>query len=638
MKQYYIKISIWFWLFTGTFFYLIHQTQAADQWISFEGANGAGNGKHIVLVTGDEEYRSEESMPQLAKILALRHGFKCTVLFAIDRKDGTINPYQSDNIPGLDLLQSADLMIIFIRFRDLPDEQMKCIVDYTNSGKPMIGIRPTVAAFKIDDNSKTYIRYDYRYKGNDFYGGFGRQILGETWIKHYGSHQVESTRGHIAEGMEQHPIVKGCRDIWGPSDVYGITTLNGDCQPLIMGQVLTGMNPNDPPNSDKELVPVAWAKTYTGAKGKESRVFTSTMGHGDDFKNEGFRRLIVNACYWGLGMEKDIPEKSNVDLIGEYNPNPIGFNGHKTGVKPSDHKLPPKISWSDITSPIIFQGDSKFAYRDPAVVYHNQTFYLYFTLSESTADGGYYNMTAYSKSRDLIHWTFPRTITPRDRDLNYSSPGNIIRFDNQWLICLQTYPTPNLEKWGNQTSRIWIMRSNDLEQWSQPELLAVKGADIPVEDMGRMIDPYLFQDADGKWWCFYKQNGVSLSYSYDLKNWTYAGHRKAGENVTVLKDYEEFIMFHSPQNGIGVKRSQNIEQWGDDVQLITLGQKQWPWAQGRLTAATVVDLRDNPTIGKCVMFFHGSSKDGLKAIGAHGYASMGMAWSDDLVNWDWPGK
>src|SRR5438045_9488570 len=81
-------------------------------WVVYDGFDGSGKGKHIVLVSGDEEYRSEEALPQLAKILATHHGFKCTVLFAIDPKDGTINPDKKDNIPGLEALKTADLMVI----------------------------------------------------------------------------------------------------------------------------------------------------------------------------------------------------------------------------------------------------------------------------------------------------------------------------------------------------------------------------------------------------------------------------------------------------------------------------------------------------------------------------------------------
>jgi hypothetical protein len=291
-----------------------------------------------VLIAGDDEYRSEEVIPQLAKILAVRHGFKCTVLFAINQQTGEIDPATLDNIPGLEALPSADLMILFLRFRELPDEQMKRIIDYTDSGKPIIGLRTSTHAFRYAKNKDSpYAKYSFGDKA--FQGGFGRQVLGETWAGHFGAHQKESTRGLIAKGMENHPIVRGIEDIWGPSDVYTITTLTGDSQPLIMGQVLKGMDPKDPPNADKKLTPVAWTKTYTGAQGKASRIFNTTMGHAGDLQSEGFRRLLVNAAYWCMGMENKIPAKSNVDIVGQYNPTPIGAGKHKKGVKPEDHKM-----------------------------------------------------------------------------------------------------------------------------------------------------------------------------------------------------------------------------------------------------------------------------------------------------------
>src|SRR5262245_8543737 len=113
---------------------------AADPWVVYEGTAGPGKGKHIVLVSGDEEYRSEEALPQLGKILATHHGFNCTVLFAIDKDTGEINPKINNNIPGLEALKTADLMIIATRFRNLPDDQMKHIVDYVEDGKPIIGM------------------------------------------------------------------------------------------------------------------------------------------------------------------------------------------------------------------------------------------------------------------------------------------------------------------------------------------------------------------------------------------------------------------------------------------------------------------------------------------------------------------
>ena len=298
-----------------------------------------------------------------------------------------------------------------------------------------------------------------------------------------------------------------------------------------------------------------------------------------------------------------------------------------------------EFDFKNIKSPIVFKGDYKFAFRDPAVVYHNDKFHLFFTLVERASDSGMYLFTAYSFSEDLVHWSFPRKLTPKDRNLNYSSPGNIVKFNNEWIMCLQTYPTPNYETWGNATSRIWVMRSKDLVDWTEPEILMVKGDEIPVSEMGRMIDPYLLEDGlePGKWWCYYKQNGVSMSYSYDLTKWIFVGSANSGENVTVLYKEGQYILFHSPENGIGIKKSKSPVEWGNDEMLITLGQENWPWAQRRLTAATVIDLTYNQKFGKYIMFFHGSSMEGAKPVyNAHNNASLGIAWSADLENWEWP--
>jgi type 1 glutamine amidotransferase len=312
---------------------------AGDPWLTVEGSHGPASGKHIVLISGDEEYRSEEALPQLAKILAKHHGFKCTVLFAIDPADGKIDPNRRDNIPGLEALKTADLMVIFTRFRDLPDEQMKYIADYVESGRPILGMRTATHAFNIKDG-KSYARYTWNSKKWD--GGFGRQVLGETWISHHGQHGRQSTRGVIPKAMEGHPILRGIRDgdIWGPTDVYGVRLpLPPDSQPLVLGQVLEGMRSDASPTPGKQndpMMPVAWIKTFTGERGKTGRVFTSTMGASQDLVSEGFRRLLVNGCYWAVGMEDKIPSRSTVDLVGEYKPRPFGFGGFTKGVKPSD--------------------------------------------------------------------------------------------------------------------------------------------------------------------------------------------------------------------------------------------------------------------------------------------------------------
>lgn len=148
---------------------------------------------------------------------------------------------------------------------------------------------------------------------------------------------MESTRCVAADNAAGHPILRGIpKSFWIPDDVYGISTLHGDSIPILLGQPLVGWKNDDMPHPDKKPVPIAWTKSYTGGAGKAARVFTTTMGHGDVFKIEEFRRLIANACYWALGMEGRIDEKSKVDLVGSYNPGPAGGNGLKKGIKPSD--------------------------------------------------------------------------------------------------------------------------------------------------------------------------------------------------------------------------------------------------------------------------------------------------------------
>jgi len=314
----------------------------AQDRLTFPGKAGPGKGKRIVLISGDEEYRSEQALPQLARILSERHGFDCTVLFAIDPETGTVNPARLDNIPGLEALQSADLMILFTRFRDLPDDQMKQFVDYLESGRPIVAMRTATHAFALK-TSKTYERYGWNNK--EWEGGFGRQVLGETWINHHGRHAVQSTRGMVVKGQEGHPILRGIAsgDIWVPTDVYGVRLpLPGDSQALVLGAVLEGMKPEDAPVSGKPndpMMPVAWTKTYTSSTGKTGRVFTTTMGSAQDLSNEALRRLLVNASYWALGMERRIPPRSNADLAGPYHPLPFGFGGFKKGLKPSEIEL-----------------------------------------------------------------------------------------------------------------------------------------------------------------------------------------------------------------------------------------------------------------------------------------------------------
>jgi type 1 glutamine amidotransferase len=314
--------------------------RADEHALVLEGGDGPGKGKHVVLVSGDEEYRSEEALPQLAKILSKHHGFKCTVLFAIDPKDGTINPNITTNIPGLEALKTADLMVVALRFRDLPDEQMKHFAEYVESGKPVVGLRTATHAFNIP-KGKTYARYGNGSDEKGWQGGFGKQVLGEKWVNHHGQHGKEGCRGIAVVGQESHPILKGIKagDIFGTTDVYTVKLPLKDCTPIVLGEVTETLKGDSKAVAGKKndpMMPIAWTKTYAADNGKVARVFTTTMGASQDLQWEGTRRMIVNGCFWAMGLEAQIPEKSKVDVVGTFEPLPFKFGGHKKGVKPAD--------------------------------------------------------------------------------------------------------------------------------------------------------------------------------------------------------------------------------------------------------------------------------------------------------------
>ena len=360
---------------------LLTSTVAAAQnphLVVYEGSKGPGAGKHIVLISGDHEYRSEETLPALARILAQRYGFKCSVFFTVDPETGFITPGNS-KISGLEALKDADLMIVFLRFQDFPDDQMKHIADYLDRGGPVIGFRTATHAFQIKRPDAALLKFDWQNKG-EFPGGFGRQILGETWVSHYGTNHKMSSRLILEPSQAGHPILRGVKDVWVQSGGYTADPLPPSVI-LARGQILNGMTPDSPPAPDKQLMPVAWARNYTppsrtseaseprerggdrgaptservggirGAKPPEKeitgRVFTTTHGASEDLLNEGFRRMAVNAALWAVGLESRITADADVSLVGPYQPTTFNFKGYVKGVKPADMAgwdtpIPPK--------------------------------------------------------------------------------------------------------------------------------------------------------------------------------------------------------------------------------------------------------------------------------------------------------
>ncbi|MEQ2005533.1 MAG: ThuA domain-containing protein [Limisphaerales bacterium] len=317
-----------------------HPVPEGTQWLTYPGGNGPGKGKHIVLIAAEQEYRGEQSMPMLAKILSTHHGFDCTVLFGLNPK-GEVDPtmpvypekgkeaeFKEHHIPGLEHLASADLVIFVTRLLTLPKAELEHIVKYVDSGKPFIALRTANHGF----------RGPLPYKIDGKQVRWGEDVLGGAFMGHHGRWQADSTRGTIAPEQKDHPILTGVTDIWGKSDVYRTykegTALPADCTALVWGQPLMGRNHDDPPNPKLEPLPVAWVKHWQTSTGKNARVFHSTMGSGTDLQSAGLRRLIINAAYWGMGMEPTITATRSVDIVGDYKPLASGFNYFKLGVQP----------------------------------------------------------------------------------------------------------------------------------------------------------------------------------------------------------------------------------------------------------------------------------------------------------------
>jgi len=311
---------------------------ADDQWITYEGKDGPGKGKRVVLLSGDEEYRSEEALPMLAKILSQRHGFTCTVLFAINKDTGEIDPNTADNLPGAEALDKADLVITSLRYRHWADGQMKHFADYVKAGKPVIGLRTSTHAFNG-------IKGEFAP-----FNSFGKKVLGEGWVSHWGKHKSEATRGAIEPDAQDDVLLRGVSDIFGDTDVYEAYPPSS-VKILVRGIVLKGMKPADEiaeymkkHSTDQEEqdvntppMPVVWTRVNDNDFGKGNQVLCTTLGSATDLQNEGLRRLLVNAAYSFTGLE--VPAKANVDYVDPYKPLFYGFNGFRKGLKVSDQVL-----------------------------------------------------------------------------------------------------------------------------------------------------------------------------------------------------------------------------------------------------------------------------------------------------------
>ena len=301
-------------------------------WLIALGAAPAAPEPHIVFVTGDEEYRSEESMPMLARILERDHGFRVSIAYSLDDR-GFVDPNNTKDVTGIEALKSADLLVLFTRFRNWPEAKFQVFLDYIAQGKPLVGFRTATHAFRFPQGHRHEAWNETRIA----------ELVGQKWITHHGHHGTQVlTKVRPLDVAKSHPILRGVKPFDAYSWLYhvqgGEDKLHGDVTLLVEGTALKSKHQRAKNLKSYPLTgPTAWIKTYTGANGRKGRVFFSTTAHPYDFKADANRTLALNGILWALGMENKIPQEGcNPKLAAGYEPNNAGFGKlFKQGLKPS---------------------------------------------------------------------------------------------------------------------------------------------------------------------------------------------------------------------------------------------------------------------------------------------------------------
>ncbi len=265
---------------------------------SFAAVAQSSKKPHIVFVSGDHEYSSEETFPILAKELESKYGFKATVLKSSPDENS------EENIPGLEALATADVAVFFLRWRRLPAEQLQHIERYLKSGKPIFAFRTTTHSFNYP-------------KGHELekWNSFAPEYIGGPpgWGNgHYHFGHTSTTDVSVITAAVKHPILTGV-----PANFHVASWLYhvkpnfppADAEILLMGKSVKPEIRPDRPAADN---PVAWTwKNKAGAK-----VFVTTLGHPFDFKEEAMQRLVINGIHWAAG--KKVPKKwagmMNIDV------------------------------------------------------------------------------------------------------------------------------------------------------------------------------------------------------------------------------------------------------------------------------------------------------------------------------------
>ncbi|ARS40383.1 hypothetical protein CA265_12240 [Sphingobacteriaceae bacterium GW460-11-11-14-LB5] len=252
----------------------------------------------VVFVCGDHEYSGEETLPIIAAELEKNYGMRTIVL------KSSPDHNSEENIPGLEVLKDADLVVFYLRWRRLPAEQLAHIESYLKSGKPVMGFRTTTHAFNFP---KGHV--------SEKWNAFGEFALnappgwgGKAKHTHYGHNS--STDVSIIPTASGNPILTGvAKDFHVRSWLYHVVPdypLKGSTS-LLMGKAVN-------PQGTAVDNPVAW----TGTNSFGGKIFMTTLGHPEDFRIESFQRLVINAIHDELGLKVPKKWKGKMDIQVPY--------------------------------------------------------------------------------------------------------------------------------------------------------------------------------------------------------------------------------------------------------------------------------------------------------------------------------
>ena len=204
----------------------------------------------VCLVSGSLEYRSDESLASFQAYVEKNFPVKCSRAFRKADQD----------LPGLENLQTAEVAVLFTRRLTISGPQLERVKKYCRAGKPIVAIRTASHGFQN-------------------WLGFDHEILGGNYQNHYGA--GPKTRVQIVATSKEHPILQNVHLFESPGSLYRNSGASADIEVLLNG------------TTGDHCEPVAWTRINHGG-----RVFYTSLGHPEDFKNENFRRLLVNALFW----------------------------------------------------------------------------------------------------------------------------------------------------------------------------------------------------------------------------------------------------------------------------------------------------------------------------------------------------